>query len=296
MCSGTEEKFISNLKTLWKLSFDDSDAFIDLFFNTVYKKENMLTIENEEGTPVSMTYLYTFDVKIQGKKSRWMYLYALSTHPQYRNIGYAEQLINEAKNRAKIEEKTLFLVPGNEKLREYYKKRGFCDTFYRYKTQINKIHPPIGEYKLKKCENLTANEIASMYEMYNNYKEKQDNICFQDEKSIKFMLTDCGYEKMNVCQDENGFVIYQMQKNNEIKIVFISAENGMDMVSYICRSNGVEKCALSLSEQEMQTAQTKYEKKISYSREMYAMAYAFEKLNEKIRKGEIYPFANKLFN
>ena len=41
----------SQLIDLWRTSFNDSEEFIKLFFDRVYKKENALFIETEKSFP-----------------------------------------------------------------------------------------------------------------------------------------------------------------------------------------------------------------------------------------------------
>ena len=80
-------------RELWKLAFGDSDSYIDNFYNTYYRPERVVVLE-EGGAVRSMTAWFdtTFVVPGQGEY-RAAYLYAVATHPDCRGQGLAGKLL-----------------------------------------------------------------------------------------------------------------------------------------------------------------------------------------------------------
>ena len=117
---------ITELRSLWKEAFGDSEAFMDDFFSVAYDKNRCRTVRND-GKIVSA--LYWFDVYMGSEKLA--YLYGVATLTEYRGQGIAAYLIE--KTCKQLQEKGysgVLLVPGSEQLFEYYRRLGFfaCTT------------------------------------------------------------------------------------------------------------------------------------------------------------------------
>jgi len=117
---------ITELRSLWKEAFGDSEAFMDDFFSVAYDKSRCQTVR-KDGKTVSA--LYWFDVYMGTQ--RFAYLYGVATLTAYRGRGIAAYLIE--KTCRQLQEKGysgVLLVPGSEKLFEYYRRLGFyaCTT------------------------------------------------------------------------------------------------------------------------------------------------------------------------
>ena len=80
-------------RELWKLAFGDSDQYIDNFYNTYYRPDRVVVLE-EDGVVKSMTAWFdtTFVLPGQGEH-RAAYLYAVATHPDCRGRGLAGKLL-----------------------------------------------------------------------------------------------------------------------------------------------------------------------------------------------------------
>lgn len=78
-CSVVQD--IPRLRELWYLAFGDDGAYVDNFFDTYYKPERMLVLE-EDGVVQAMTAWFdtAFVVPEEGS-FRAAYLYAVATHP-----------------------------------------------------------------------------------------------------------------------------------------------------------------------------------------------------------------------
>lgn len=117
---------ITELRSLWREAFGDSEAFMDDFFEVAYEKNRCRSIR-KNGKTVSA--LYWFDVYMGPEKMA--YLYGVATLTEYRGRGIAAYLIE--KTCKELQEKGysgVLLVPGSEQLFEYYRRLGFfaCTT------------------------------------------------------------------------------------------------------------------------------------------------------------------------
>lgn len=118
----TERDFITEL---WHRCFGDDRDYIGLYLENRFESENMYVIY-EDNRPVSMASLLPVQVTINGKKEHARYVYAVATLPEYRNKGYATEIIRHAARKYK---EPLILQPADRDLQEYYEKRGFSDAF-----------------------------------------------------------------------------------------------------------------------------------------------------------------------
>lgn len=80
---------------LWRTSFDDSEEFIKLFFDRVYKKENALFIE-KDGKIVSALQMLPYVMTYYGTEISVSYIYGACTLPSERGQGFMRQLIQKA--------------------------------------------------------------------------------------------------------------------------------------------------------------------------------------------------------
>ncbi|MDE6054029.1 MAG: GNAT family N-acetyltransferase, partial [Lachnospiraceae bacterium] len=110
---------------IWNRCFGDDRAYIELYLKNRFESENMYVIY-EDNRPVSMASLLPVQVTINGKKENARYVYAVATLPEYRNKGYASEIIKHA---AQKYNEPLVLQPADRDLQEYYEKQGFADAF-----------------------------------------------------------------------------------------------------------------------------------------------------------------------
>ena len=126
---------ITELRSLWKEVFGDSEAFMDDFFQVAYEEKRCRYIR-KDGKIVSA--LYWFDADMGTEKIA--YLYGVATLTAYRGQGFAAYLIE--KTCKQLQEKGysgVLLVPGSVQLFEYYRRLGFfaCTTIDEVRCEAN---------------------------------------------------------------------------------------------------------------------------------------------------------------
>ena len=108
---------------LWQLAFGDSREFAAKFFTTGFSPRRC-RCSVEDGKVAAA--LYWFDTEYLGQ--RFAYLYAVATHPDFRNRGLCRALVTDTLRR--LEEQGFagaLLQPQGGPLREMYGRMGFRD-------------------------------------------------------------------------------------------------------------------------------------------------------------------------
>ena len=80
---------------LWKICFNDSNEFMNLFFQCIYKEENALVIKQGEEI-VSALQLLPYKMNYQGLDIPISYIYGVCTKTSERNKGLMHQLLQNA--------------------------------------------------------------------------------------------------------------------------------------------------------------------------------------------------------
>ena len=112
---------IPKLRSLWKKTFGDTDAFLDIFFATGYRPDRCLCMR--QGALIGAA-LYWMDLNWEGQK--FGYIYAVATDPDCRGQGLCRQLM--ADTAALLADRGYagaILVPEDEGLRAMYAKMGY---------------------------------------------------------------------------------------------------------------------------------------------------------------------------
>ena len=113
----------ARLQTLWRLAFGDPEELIAGFFASGYSPRRCRCAA-ENGNVAAA--LYWFDAEFRGQK--FAYLYAVATHPDFRNRGLCRTLM--ADTAACLTERGYdgaLLMPQDSRLREMYGRMGFRD-------------------------------------------------------------------------------------------------------------------------------------------------------------------------
>ena len=122
----------SQLIDLWRTSFNDSEEFIKLFFDRVYKKENALFIE-KNGKIVSALQMLPYVMTYYGKEISVNYIYGACTLPSERGQGLMRQLIQKAFEVMESRKVALtVIIPADPWLFDYYRDLGYTESLYNF--------------------------------------------------------------------------------------------------------------------------------------------------------------------
>ena len=126
-----EQEDLEELKEIWKLCFGDEDRYIDFYYqNRDWVKETAVLVQ--DGRIASMLTMIPVDlVDKYGRIRRASMLFAIATHPDFQNRGYAAQLIEYSNEYLKSRRVFVtLLVPASEDLFRYYRKLGYREGFF----------------------------------------------------------------------------------------------------------------------------------------------------------------------
>lgn len=135
---------------LWKEIFHDSDDYVDLIFGQYFDSE-LSAARYEDGRLVAALMGVPYEFKSSdGPTLKGIYLCGLATVPDKRREGLMSSLIEEINGKAAAQGFDFsFLVPAGEGVREYYRNRGYHDTFYNLHEHYVKGHKFGGESSLE---------------------------------------------------------------------------------------------------------------------------------------------------
>ncbi|GHU62867.1 hypothetical protein FACS1894123_04560 [Bacteroidia bacterium] len=126
MISYSNETLVPHLKQMWNQCFpQDSDGFINFYFDKVYKNgESLVYVEDNE--PVAFLQMIPYSLKIGATIYSAGYISGAMTHPDFRKKGYMGQLLNVSFEMMKENGfDYTFLIPQEEWLVGYYGKFGY---------------------------------------------------------------------------------------------------------------------------------------------------------------------------
>lgn len=117
---------IPSLRTLWREAFSDTDAFLDMFFESAFSEERSRCVY-VDGVPVAA--LYWFDCLCRGE--RLAYIYAVATAKSYRGRGLASALMRDTHaHLSSLGYEGALLVPGEGSLFDFYERLGYRSATY----------------------------------------------------------------------------------------------------------------------------------------------------------------------
>ena len=163
------------VKALWKLCFDDSDQFIDMYFRLRYKSEINVVIESGNEV-ISALQMLPYVMTYYGKEISVNYIYGACTLPSERGQGLMRQLIQKAFEVMESRKVALtVIIPADPWLFDYYRDLGYTEAFdYSEETYIRP-----SEIVLEQGVLVVPPEVPSMESLYNFFNKKQrERICY----------------------------------------------------------------------------------------------------------------------
>lgn len=116
---------LPQLKALWALGFGDTEQEIEAFFAISYPTATGFCAE-EDSRLIAAAYALPQELAWGEKSCRSAYLYAVTTHPDFRKRGICAKLLAYAEKELKKRYfDCLTLVPATDALRAYYETLGF---------------------------------------------------------------------------------------------------------------------------------------------------------------------------
>lgn len=117
------------VKALWKLCFDDSEEFIEMYFRLRYNNEVNIAIESGNEV-ISALQMIPYPMTFCGSSIQTAYISGACTHPDYRGKGVMKELLFQSFSRMMHNKAALStLIPAEPWLFDYYAGMGYAPIF-----------------------------------------------------------------------------------------------------------------------------------------------------------------------
>ncbi len=171
---------ITELRSLWKEAFGDTDDFLDSFFSTAFSPENCLAAFIDGNLSGA---LYIIDCELNSLKIA--YIYAVATAKKCRGKGVCSKLMSHThlylKNRGYT---AAILVPSNRELFSFYKKLGYKTCGFLDEFECNE------SLKGALITEIDVYEYAAL-----RRKFFAKNSVIQEKKNLEFLKTQLNFYK-----------------------------------------------------------------------------------------------------
>lgn len=119
----------NKVKVLWKLCFNDSEEFIEMYFRLRYKNEVNVVIQSGDEV-ISALQMLPYPMTFCGETVQTSYISGACTHPDFRSKGVMRELLSQSFARM-LRNGVQFstLIPAEPWLFDYYKRMGYASVF-----------------------------------------------------------------------------------------------------------------------------------------------------------------------
>jgi len=225
---------------LWKISFGDSDDFIQLFFDRVYKEENMLVVK-KNGTVVSAMQILPYEMTYCGTTIPASYICGVCTMPAERGKGLMTQLMSTALEEIHSRNYALaILIPATPGLFDCYRRFEFASAFDYSTEEIYSYTPgnnPDSNLRILSQEKLAPDTIYAYYHLKQRARKcsvlhsayqfetiRQDWMLGKGEIWMAFQNEQpAGLAFTMICNNETVSIREIMVENTEIKNALVQS-------------------------------------------------------------------------
>lgn len=237
------------VKELWRICFDDSEEFIDLYFRLRYSNKDNIIIQSGDDI-ISALQMLPYTMTYCGSQINTSYISGACTHPDYRGKGVMRELLSQAFTQMTRKSIVLStLIPAEPWLFDYYKKMGYAPVFLNshIKMDAGEI-PASGNIKIK--SGIDFDKMS--FDYLNNKNQERPCTVLHDEADFKVILEDLAlsggrvftaYEKGKITgvatiepSDKGLRVTELIADNEEIRNALLrksSAEYGINQMTII---------------------------------------------------------------
>lgn len=159
------------IKRIYRDCFNDSDSYIELVFDRVYRDGEAMLHLGADGQPVSALLLRRYEMSFHGSIVPTGYIFGAGTRRKQRGKGYMGQLILEALRFARERgDMMVSLIPASAPLFYYYASFGFKSVFYVKEQRFTAFHAFPGEDGYHPMENNLSDEC---WEAFNRFQTQR---------------------------------------------------------------------------------------------------------------------------
>lgn len=154
---------LSQIRSLWEISFPEEPKFNDVFFNDFFRVETaLLYIKNNE--ICSMLQMIPYTLEFENKFYPVQYIYGACTHPKYQRQGIMGKLLQFAAFEGNTKgEFASILIPQENKLFRMYNNFGYQTGFFIHKNELS-FENPFPHTMIKEAHEVNIDDINRLYQ------------------------------------------------------------------------------------------------------------------------------------
>lgn len=187
---GNEADRKEMIKAMWRESFDVDGRWLDMYFDRVYRSDDLLTLTagDDDDVVASSLLLQRYTFCFHSSPLPMAYISGATTRRQYRGRGYMKQLMKGALEAAYGRGDAMAaLIPSSRRLFAYYERLGFSTVFYVDEDRYTEKH------RFDYTGSYTAVDPAENHEVYaavDAMLRERDNVVLHTYDDFQAILAD----------------------------------------------------------------------------------------------------------
>jgi len=170
---------LESQKNIWKQTFGDEDIYIDYYYANRYHEEETALLLSRGEIAAMLSMLPVKFVMPDCKAFDAVMLYAVATHPQRQNQGFATRLMEFSNQYLKSQNISFsILVPAEDSLYDFYRKRGYQSEFAIREARVTKEQ--IKSFGISACR-IDAADPREYNSRRNGFLKGRKFIAYSDE-------------------------------------------------------------------------------------------------------------------
>lgn len=186
-----QNKDIPYLKDLWRECFDDTEEFIEFYYQFIFNKDETLLIW-DGNVPVAALQMIPYQIKEGQNTYKAAYISGAMTMPSYQGKGLMRSLLTEAFEEMRKDNcRYSFLIPQGASLIDFYSKFGYKSAFPLRQEIVS-----VSDFNSPTCnlpkiyKTLSELDISYLYTHYLHLLGKKDDFVIKSILHFEWMLRD----------------------------------------------------------------------------------------------------------
>ena len=238
---------ITRQKDLWQLCFGDPPEFIDLYYRERFDPQQTLLLFKDGQLSSMLTMLPAYLHFASGPPASSMIIYAVATHPHFRNQGLAGRLIDAA-SQLIVAGGFLYsiIVPAQKTLFDFYRRLGYHESFV------------VSELSIKK-DSIKNNTVDNSFVPFLSAAEPQQYLSLRESllnknPHVSYYLRDIVYQKsisrhsgadIHLLHNKNS--VYDFNDLFGVAAIEIINENKVIIKDLLTKDKHLDKAIISIS-------------------------------------------------
>ncbi|MDL2282656.1 GNAT family N-acetyltransferase [Parabacteroides sp. OttesenSCG-928-G06] len=239
------------IKELWRICFQDTEDFISLYFDRVFKEEEALFIELD-GRIVSFLQIIPYTLTWHGREITMGYISGSCTDPRERGKGLMRKLLMQAFDEMHNKGYDITgLIPAEPWLFDYYRAHGYTEVFDYSREEYLWDGNRTAHEAVTPLTNATK-DLAKWYN-YLDRKLKERTCCvLHSQEDFQTSLADYELGEGLVVGLENEYaepvgLAFAVAGDQEVRVKEILCDNDAvktSLLRHICHTFGMQKAII----------------------------------------------------